>query len=200
MTRSHNLISLYKLVGSTSFIEGSNNQSHVLKVLKESLLNSVSYVTKKNPKAREMFSLIGQMPGGATIECLNEIWGRDWYDKIVELEEAQLVQLKTEMRFGKQEQVYKLLPFMHVFSNIVNDEEMLKNMHISICQYFVKLNKKIFQMIGIQRFCDQQEKFRNTLVKNETNIWAALDRIRDYNLRNQSEQIEAQMQSERKKT
>lgn len=64
--------------------------------LKLSLQASVSYVLEKNPKAVTLFSLIGQMPGGVTIECLVEIWGSDWYNYITDLENAQLVHRKVE--------------------------------------------------------------------------------------------------------
>lgn len=164
-------------------MESSQNESHQLNSLKLSLQTSVSYILEKKPKAVTLFSLIGQMPGGVTKECLIEIWGADWYYYIPDLMEAQLVHLKTE----DNQDTYKLLPFMHYFSNLVIEVEELQDMHITICKYFVKIMKNIFVKIGVEKERDNFEEFRQILINHETNIWAALDRIKDYNLKKQAE-------------
>ena len=50
----------------------------------------------QNPKALELFCLIGLMPGGVSEETLEVLWGSDCYlhNLLISLTDAQLVQIK----------------------------------------------------------------------------------------------------------
>ena len=88
MTRDYSLVQLHELVNSKSFMESSQNESHQLNSLTMSLQASINNIIKKKPKAIDMFSLIGLMPGGVSQESLSKIWGSDWYSYIPYLMEA----------------------------------------------------------------------------------------------------------------
>lgn len=86
---------------------------------------------------------------------------------------------------------------MHYFSNLVCEQAELQDMHISICKYFVKMMRQIYYKIGVERYRDNFEEYRQMLANNETNIWAALDRIKEYNLKQQAEKVQLQFEQNR---
>lgn len=85
---------------------------------------------------------------------------------------------------------YKLLPFMQPLSTKVSSADDLKMMHIMICMHFVKVMKSIFQRIGLDSEKDNYDKLKKELILNETNIWACLDRIKEYSAKKESYTIQ----------
>jgi hypothetical protein len=76
---------------------------------------------------------------------------------------------------------YKLLPFMHYFSQVVSNDLEIKELHINICKYFLIQMKNFYMRIDVEKERHNWADLRINIVYNETNIWAALDRIKDFN-------------------
>lgn len=148
---------------------------------------SVNFIIKKQPKAIDLFSLIGLLPGGVSKDSLTKIWGPDWYNYMAHLMEAQLIQMKNK---DTEQGTYKLLPFMQPLSTKVSSAEDLKMMHIMICMHFVKVMKSIFLRIGLDSEKDNYDKLKKDLLNNETNLWACLDRIKEYAAKKESFDIQ----------
>jgi len=60
-------------------------EAHPLEALRLSLDTSIINMNAKNPKAVELFCLIGLMPGGVTTDDLKELWALDWFGHVTEL-------------------------------------------------------------------------------------------------------------------
>lgn len=88
MTREYTLVQLYELVNSKVFFQSSESEAHQLNALTLSMQASVNFIINKQPKAIDLFSLIGLLPGGVSKDSLTKIWGPDWYNYMAHLMEA----------------------------------------------------------------------------------------------------------------
>ena len=113
LAKENTLVEIYQLLHSKTFADSYKNSAHPLLPLKLSLDTSIKSMINKNPKAVELFCLIGLMPGGVTEKDLNVLWGSDWYGYISILMGAQLALKKT----NSNETKYTLLPFMNYYSD-----------------------------------------------------------------------------------
>jgi hypothetical protein len=77
MARTHTLVEIYKLLNNRNFANSYDSSVHPLNCLKNSLEFSINNMRVQNPKALELFCLIGLMPGGVCEETLEVLWGSD---------------------------------------------------------------------------------------------------------------------------
>ena len=61
----------------------------------------------------------------------------------------------------------------------------LEGQHITICKYFTIIMVQFYNKIDIEAEREYQHEIRLTLLNYETNIWSALDRIKDFNEKKQ---------------
>ena len=70
------LLEFFELITSSNFKSWYDKGEHPLK---RSFEASLQFMLTKDPKAIELFCLIGLMPGGVTKDCLDKIWGDGWF-------------------------------------------------------------------------------------------------------------------------
>jgi len=183
MAKDHTLVEIYNLLSSKTFVDSFGNDSHPLRSLKLTLETSVKSMLNKNPKAINLWCLLGLLPGGLTEADMEKLWGSDWFGHIADLLAASLIKVSYQGEGTDNNlKTYNLLPFMDYYSWLINEDR--QEQHLTICRYFSSIMFEAYLEIDTAKERANQLADANAsswlLILHETNMWAILDRISAY--------------------
>jgi hypothetical protein len=161
-------------------IDDCSNMRNSQTSLRVSLELSIDRVRQKNTNVLDFFGLVGLLPGGASKEELNELWGNtSWAPLKDELLDASLLTCKS----GDTGYIsYSMLPFMSVraYEHLEQIPELKQEYHLKCCRLF---KNYCYEFYNSEKSIEDVEG----LVSIETNIWACI-----YRALNQIKNIEYQ--------
>jgi hypothetical protein len=172
---------LYDMLNSTESFDWlnvhENGQANPVLSLRVSLDISISNLLTAQPKAIELFCLIGLLPGGCKEYDLTILWGSDWQKYTERLLRASLLVKKTE----NQQKRYTMLPFMNKYAQELLKIEEKRRMHKNVCRYILDILMDIFLLNGNSRVLHSNTPYDlgARLLEYESNIWACIYRAID---------------------
>ena len=97
---------------------------------------------KVDPKAIDLFCLIGLLPGGCTEQELDYMWGIGWLKLAERLLRASLL-VKKSYENGMNS--YTLLPFMNQYAENIMEPLKKKEYHLKCCNFYAKVLMDLFK-------------------------------------------------------
>jgi len=137
--------------------------------LQLSLDTSISDVERKNPKAKELFCLLGLLPGGITDCDLAKIWGKGNENLVVPIEHLRNVSLLVDQTHGALRK-YSLEPFYNKYAETLLKSFELKRLHERCVSFLFSILRELFNDLGAEDKGHEQERLRKLLLDYEINI------------------------------
>ncbi|CAI2377825.1 unnamed protein product [Moneuplotes crassus] len=141
--------------------------------LRNALELNISTVQSCNPKAIDLFMMLGMFPGGINQKYITQIWGStSWISPKDDLAKASLIVYKTNSR---GEFIYSLLPFITIRAcEFLEENPQAKaEFHEKSCEVLEQFCREIY---------DDKKTLRTKqkLTEMEPNIWACIYRSIDF--------------------
>jgi len=175
---------LLNMIASIDFMKDMNNLDPT-QSLKVSMDTSTLHMRNTQPEALNLFCLLGMLPGGVSEVDLPILWQSDqWLVLTESLRRASLIVEKVEvLRDGtaKSIRTFRLLPFMNKYAESLLSHFDRIRFHNQCCEWLLSQVMEIFKGLKTEEKRGGTSCYVEMLMWMETNIWACIYRICDFN-------------------
>ena len=150
---------------------------------------STLHMRNTQPEALNLFCLLGMLPGGVSEADLPELWqGDQWLVLTESLRRASLIVERVEEASeggqgarGKGLRTFRLLPFMNKYAESLLSAFDRGRFHNLCSSWLLVRCMRLFTKVRTEESRGSNLALKEALLQIETNVWASIYRICDFN-------------------